>query len=53
MELAVASSNIVGNYASIGGGGIYNDFAATLSRTRVSGNVPDNCEGNAIAGCSG
>jgi predicted outer membrane repeat protein len=54
--LTVASSNIVNNYADIGGGGIYNDDdeSVTLSRTKVTGNVPDNCEPiNTIAGCSG
>jgi hypothetical protein len=54
-ELAVDSSNIVSNYADTGGGGIYNDDeSVTLSRTKVTGNVPDNCEPlNTIAGCSG
>jgi predicted outer membrane repeat protein len=53
--LAVASSNIVSNDAEFGGG-IYNedDESVTLSRTKVSGNEPDNCEPiNTIAGCSG
>jgi hypothetical protein len=53
--LTVASSNIVGNDAEYGGGGIYNDDeSVTLSRTKVSGNAPDNCEtSGTIAGCSG
>jgi predicted outer membrane repeat protein len=51
--LTVASSNIVHNYADSGGGGIYNTGGVTLSRTKVTGNVPDNCAPSAIAGCSG
>jgi predicted outer membrane repeat protein len=51
--VTVASSNIVGNDAEFGGG-IYNDDGSvTLSLTKVSGNVPDNCAPNTIAGCSG
>jgi predicted outer membrane repeat protein len=53
--LTAASSNIVSNYAEDGGGGIYNYYGSvTLSRTKVSGNAPDNCEPTgSIAGCSG
>jgi predicted outer membrane repeat protein len=53
--VTVASSNIVHNYADSGGGGIYNDDeSVTLSRTKVTGNVPDNCEPlGTIAGCFG
>jgi predicted outer membrane repeat protein len=53
--LTVASSNIVHNYADTDGGGIYNDDeSVTLSRTTVTGNVPDNCGPlGTIAGCSG
>jgi predicted outer membrane repeat protein len=51
--VSVASSNIVSNDAEFGGG-IYNDDeTVTLSRTKVSGNVPDNCAPSTIAGCSG
>jgi hypothetical protein len=51
--LTVASSNIVHNYSHYGGG-IYNFGTVVLSRTRVSGNTPDNCEPvGTIAGCSG
>jgi predicted outer membrane repeat protein len=52
-DLTVASSNIMGNDAD-GGGGIYNDDEnVTLIRTRVTGNVPNNCVPlNTIAGCS-
>jgi predicted outer membrane repeat protein len=52
--LTVASSNILSNDAEFGGG-IYNDDeTVTLSRTKVTGNEPDNCEPlNTIAGCSG
>jgi predicted outer membrane repeat protein len=54
--VTVASSNIISNDAEIGGG-IYNvvddDASVTLSRTKVSGNVPDNCTPpGTIAGCS-
>jgi hypothetical protein len=52
--LTVASSNIVRNYADTDGGGIYNDDeSVTLSRTKVTGNVPDNCAPTTIAGCTG
>ena len=53
-ELAVASSNILSNEADFGGG-IYNDDeSVTLSRTKVTGNEPDNCDPvGTIAGCSG
>jgi hypothetical protein len=53
-DLTVASSNITGNQADVGGG-IYNDNEnVTLTRTRVTGNVPNNCVPlNTIAGCSG
>jgi predicted outer membrane repeat protein len=54
--LTVASSNIVHNYADTDGGGIYNDDdeSVTLSRTKVTGNVPDNCGPlSTIAGCTG
>ena len=51
--LTVASSNIVSNDARYEGGGIYSRAGVTLSRTKVSGNVPDNCAPAAIAGCSG
>jgi predicted outer membrane repeat protein len=52
--VTVAASNIVSNDAEFGGG-IYNDDeSVTLSRTKVSGNAPDNCEPvGTIAGCSG
>jgi hypothetical protein len=52
--VTVAASNIVSNDAEFGGG-IYNDDeTVTLSRTKVSGNAPDNCEPvDTIAGCSG
>jgi hypothetical protein len=52
--LTAASSNIVHNYSNYGGGGIYNFGSVSLSRTRVSGNTPDNCDPvGTIAGCSG
>ena len=52
--LTAASSNIVDNDAQHGGGGIYNGGRVALSRTKVSGNAPDNCEPvGTIAGCSG
>jgi len=52
--LTAASSNIVDNDAQHGGGGIYNGGSVALSRTKVSGNAPDNCEPvGTIAGCPG
>ena len=52
--LTVASSNIIHNYADTDGGGIYNDDeSVTLTRTKVTGNVPDNCAPTTIAGCTG
>jgi predicted outer membrane repeat protein len=52
--LTAASSNIVRNYAEYEGGGIANDGSVTLSRTKVSGNGPDNCyPTGSIEGCSG
>jgi hypothetical protein len=51
--LTVDSSNIVSNDARSVGGGIYDKGDVTLSLTKVSGNVPDNCTPAVIAGCSG
>jgi hypothetical protein len=52
--LIVASSNIVDNTTRDEGGGIYNAGRVALSRTKVSGNTPDNCYPvGTIAGCSG
>jgi predicted outer membrane repeat protein len=53
--LTVASSDIVRNFAEGGGGGVLNDDGSVaLSLTKVSGNLPDNCDPvGTIAGCSG
>ena len=53
--LAINGSKITGNSASAGGGGIVNlGGTVTLTGTKVTGNVPDNCEPpGTITGCTG
>jgi hypothetical protein len=52
--LTVGSSTIVDNTTPDEGGGIYNAGGVALSRTKVTGNTPDNCYPlGTIAGCSG
>jgi len=53
---AADDSQIVGNRAGAGGGGIYDAVNGTfaLRNTRVRGNVPDDCEPAAsVTGCGG
>lgn len=53
--LTINGSKITGNSASGGGGGIINmGGTVTLKGTKVTGNVPDNCEPpGTITGCTG
>ena len=52
-EISVSHSQILENTAD-DGGGIYNDDADfTLSTSVVKGNHPENCAGDAVAGCIG
>lgn len=54
---AVSGTQIIGNRAAGGGGGIYDDgtqATVTLTGSLLAGNEPDNCEPlSSITGCTG
>jgi ferredoxin len=54
-SLTLVNTRVTGNAANLDGGGIFNDVAATVSLeagSEVSGNAPQNCSGDPVAGCS-
>ena len=53
-DLTLNHSDVSNNSAAHGGGVFNNGGTVTLSNTKVTGNVVDNCEPtNTIAGCTG